>query len=230
MHGTIRDERNPAATTEASVIDPVCRMVIDPASAAASEIVNGKPVYFCSDGCRRRFLANPAAYAVADARDGQQCCSVSDAHDQRRSRSPLMVVPIGAGLLASVMLLSVYFGGLGMLSGWQFTVEQFADWWPYIVTLAVGFGVQVGLYVYLRRGIHGPASGKVVVATGTASGAAMMACCTHYLVNLLPVLGATGLVSFVGAYQVELFWFGITSNLAGIVYIGRRAFSISKGA
>jgi Cu+-exporting ATPase len=58
----------------------------------------------------------------------------------------------------------------------------------------------------------------------------MLSCCTHYLVNLLPVLGATGLVSFVGAYQVELFWFGIASNLAGIAYIGRRVVSFVHGA
>ena len=58
----------------------------------------------------------------------------------------------------------------------------------------------------------------------------MVACCTHYLVNLLPVLGATGLVSFVGAYQVELFWFGIASNLAGIAYIGQRVVSYAHGA
>src|SRR3989304_1569425 len=183
MHGTIQAGPDSSALAEKMVIDPVCRMKIDPATAAASEVFEGKPVYFCAEGCRRRFLANPAA------------------------------------LLASVLMLSLYFGALTLVSGWQFTVEQFADWWPYIVALATGFGIQVGLFVYLRCAVHGAASGKVIVATGTTSGAAMLACCTHYLVNLLPVLGATGLVSFVGAYQIELFWFGIASNLAGIAYI-----------
>jgi len=58
----------------------------------------------------------------------------------------------------------------------------------------------------------------------------MVSCCTHYLVNLLPVLGATGLVGFVGQYQAELFWFGIASNLAGVAYLGSRTYSIIKGA
>ena len=78
--------------------------------------------------------------------------------------------------------------------------------------------------------MHGAASGKVMAATGTTSGAAMVSCCTHYLVNVLPVLGATRLVSLVGQYQVELFWFGIASNLAGIAYIGRRVASYAHGA
>ena len=88
----------------------------------------------------------------------------------------------------------------------------------------------MGLFVYLRRAVHGAASGKVMVASGTTSGAAMVSCCTHYLVNLLPVLGATGVVSFVGTYQVELFWFGIVSNLAGIAYVGRRVVLFIHGA
>ncbi len=234
MHGTIQTTPDTSASAEKMVIDPVCRMKIDPATAAASEVFEGKPVYFCAEGCRRRFLANPAAYAVAvvaPEMDGShQCCSAAGAHDRQRLSPIELGVAAGAGLLASVIALSFYFGALTLVSGWQFTIEQFADWWPYIVALATGFGIQVGLFVYLRRAVHGAASGKVMIATGTTSGVAMASCCTHYLVNLLPVLGATGLVSFVGAYQIELFWFGIASNLAGIAYIGRRVVSYAHGA
>ena len=219
---------------EKMIIDPVCRMTIDPTTAAASEVVDGKRVYFCSEACRRRFRVNPTAYAAAvvspSVSGSPQRCSSSGGLDRRRSSPPLLAGAGGAGLLASVILLSFYFGVLTLVSGWEFTVEQFVEWWPYIVTLAIGFGTQVGFFVYLRRAVHGVASGKVLAATGTTSGAAMVACCTHYVVNLLPVLGATGLVSFVGSYQVELFWFGIASNLAGITYIGRRVVSFSYGA
>jgi YHS domain-containing protein len=234
MHGTLQATPDSSAMAEMMVIDPVCRMRIDPATAAAHEIYNGKPVYFCAEGCRRRFLANPAAFAatIAGPQTGgsHECCSDADDHDRRRVSPRVLGVAAGAGLLASAIILSFYFGALTLVSGWQFTVEQFVEWWPYIVALAVGFGSQVGLFVYLRRALHGAASGKVVVATGTTSGAAMLACCTHYLVNLLPILGATGLVTFVGTYQVELFWFGIASNLAGIAYIGRRVVSFAHGA
>jgi YHS domain-containing protein len=234
MHGIIQSTPDSAALAEKMVIDPVCRMTIDPAAAAAREVFEGKPVYFCSEGCRHRFLANPTAYAAAVAAPEMggdpQCCSVSAGHDLRRLSFSVLGVAAGAGLLASAIILSVYFGVLTLVSGWQFTVEQFGDWWPYIVALATGFGIQVGLFVYLRRAVRTAASGKVMMATGATSGAAMLSCCTHYLVNLLPVLGATGLVSFVGAYQVDLFWFGIASNLAGIAYIGRRVVSFAHGA
>ena len=214
-----------------TAIDPVCGMAVDPATAAASAERDGKVIYFCSEGCRRRFLADPAAYAEAvETATDADCCAHPHGQHQKQVSARLIGMAGVAGLLASALILSFYFGVLTLVSGWEFTVSQFADWWPYIVTLAVGFGVQVGLFVYLRRAVHGAASGKVMVASGTTSGAAMVSCCTHYLVNLLPVLGATGVVSFVGTYQVELFWFGIVSNLAGIVYVGRRVVLFIHGA
>ncbi len=134
----------------------------------------------------------------------------------------------GIGMLAALILLGFYFGVLTLVSGWDFTREQFVAYWPFVVALAVGFGIQVGLFVYLRKAIDAVASGGVVAATGTTSGAAMISCCTHYLVNLLPALGATGLVSFIGQYQTELFWFGIAANLAGIAYVGSRVISFTR--
>jgi len=134
-----------------------------------------------------------------------------------------------AGLIAAMALLAIYFGLLTLVSDWQFAREQFAEFWPYILTLAGGFGVQIALYFYLRRLVSGAhAHGKVVAASGTASSAAMVSCCTHYLVNLLPILGATGLAALVAQYQVELFWVGIAFNAAGMAYIGAKVASASK--
>ena len=135
----------------------------------------------------------------------------------------------GAGLTALLVLLAVYFGVLTLVSGWEFTQQEFQKFWPFIVALAAGFGVQVGLFVYLRRLVSGAAGqGKVLAASGTASTAAMVSCCTHYLANLLPILGATGLVIFVSQYQVELFWIGLVFNAAGIAYIGSKVAAASK--
>jgi Cu+-exporting ATPase len=128
-----------------------------------------------------------------------------------------------AGLLALLALLGVYFGLLTLVSGWQFTLDQFVLYWPYIVALAAGFGVQVALFVYLRRLVHGsPAHGKVVAVSGTASTAAMVSCCAHYLTNLLPIIGAAGLVTLATQYQVQLFWVGLAFNAAGIAYMATK--------
>ena len=124
------------------------------------------------------------------------------------------------GILASSMLLGVYFAVLILVSGWNFAEDQFSQFWYFIVTLAAGFGVQIGLYIYLRNLIKGMHSGgKVLGVTGTTSTAAMISCCTHYVANLLPILGTAGIVMFVAQYQVKLFWVGLLFNLGGILYI-----------
>jgi len=129
----------------------------------------------------------------------------------------------GLGALASGLLLAAYFGAVSLVSGWRFTLEQFAEFWYYVVPLAAGFGVQVALYVKLREVVRrGMGTGSMVAASGTTSTAAMISCCAHYLANVAPVLGATGLVTFAAQYQVEFFWVGLAFNVAGIAYIGSK--------
>lgn len=43
--------------------DVVCGMQVDPAKAAGSSQYAGKTYYFCSNGCKAKFDANPAQYA-----------------------------------------------------------------------------------------------------------------------------------------------------------------------
>ena len=134
--------------------------------------------------------------------------------------------PILFGTLASILLLGVYFAVLTWVSGWSFAQIQFSQFWYFIVSLAVGFGIQIGLYVYLRQLVK-EGSAAMLEVTGTTSTAAMISCCAHYLVNLLPILGVAGVVTFVTAYQVELFWVGILFNLFGILYITGRVIKFS---
>ena len=137
--------------------------------------------------------------------------------------------PTGFGALASGMLLAVYFGALTLVSGWSFTVNQFSEFWYYIVPLAAGFGIQVALYVRLRQVVsRAKETGTVVAASGTTSTLAMISCCAHYLTNVAPVLGATGLVAFAAQFQVELFWVGLLFNLAGIGYVGNKLIGASR--
>ncbi len=126
------------------------------------------------------------------------------------------------GALAAGILLAVYFAVLTLVSGASFAASQFAEDWYYIASLAAGFGIQIGLYNWLKAAVHANPNGKMLAVTGTTSTAAMVSCCAHYLVNILPILGVSAFASFVGAYQIQLFWVGIAFNLAGIAYmIGR---------
>lgn len=137
--------------------------------------------------------------------------------------------PAGFGALAFGLLLGAYFGLLTLVSGWKFTVSQFSDFWYYIVPLGAGFGLQVALYIRLRQLLRQSKDARnVVAASGTTSTAAMVSCCAHYLVNVAPVLGATGLVAFAAQYQVQLFWVGMAFSAAGIAYIGNKLWQATK--
>ena len=126
-------------------------------------------------------------------------------------------------------LLGIYFVILAAVSGWEFAGSQFLEFWYFVISLAAGFGIQIGLYSYLRKAVQSmDMSGKVVAVSGTTSTAAMISCCAHYLTNILPVVGAAGAIALVAQYQVELFWFGLAANLAGIVYMGKRIVRFSQ--
>ena len=133
------------------------------------------------------------------------------------------------GILAFMLMLAIYFGVVSLISGMSFALEQFTKFWYFIVSLALGFGIQAGLYTYLKNlvGQHG-ASGKVVAVSGTTSTAAMVSCCAHYLTNILPIVGITGILTIVAQYQIELFWLGLAFNAVGILYIVPKVIQATK--
>jgi Cu+-exporting ATPase len=137
--------------------------------------------------------------------------------------------PVAFGAGAFGLLLALYFGVLALVSGWSFTLSQFAEFWYYIVPLAAGFGVQVALFLKLREVVsRAKEAGTVIAVSGTTSTAAMISCCAHYLANVAPVLGATGLVAFAAQFQAELFWVGLAFNAAGIGYVGTKLWKATR--
>lgn len=137
--------------------------------------------------------------------------------------------PVLYGVIASTILLGVYFAALTLVSGWSYALSQFAAYWYFIISLAIGFGIQIALYQYIRALAHsGQGMGKVVGISGTTSTAAMISCCAHYLVNLAPILGITGLATFVSQYQIKIFWVGLAFNIFGIVFISDKIIKFKK--
>jgi Cu+-exporting ATPase len=140
-----------------------------------------------------------------------------------------LVKSLSWGAAGFGLMLALFFGVVSLVSGWDFTLEQFFQFRYFILALALGFGVQVGLYTTLRQLVgQKKMSGRMVAASGTTSTAAMVSCCAHYLVNILPVLGVTGFVTLVAQYQVELFWLGLAFNAAGILYIAPKVVKAYK--
>ncbi len=100
--------------------------------------------------------------------------------------------------------------------------NQFKLYQPWMSLLILGFGIQMGLFWLLRKGMHlsnqDKSDSKITTGTSTAvSGMAMVACCAHHAVDVLPILGLSAAALFLTQYQEQLLIFGVISNLIGIV-------------
>ena len=117
------------------------------------------------------------------------------------------------GILGSLGLLIFYISVVSIFQGVSFAFLNLRMLWYLLFPLAMGFGVQVGLYVAIK---HTAKLTATVATTGTLSGGSMVACCSHFILTFLPIAGASSIASFVTKYQAVFLVFGILSNLIGI--------------
>ncbi|MEK7189526.1 MAG: hypothetical protein AAB666_00925 [Patescibacteria group bacterium] len=128
-------------------------------------------------------------------------------------------------------------GGLGIgiifyliqswgMQSWSSPIYQFQYRWYFILPLIIGFGIQAGLFraIHLQTR-HG--GGGTMAASGGVSATAMLGCCAHNLVTLLPLLGASGAAIFLSAYQKQIFLISIAFVIAGIIYMWRKYYKIT---
>ncbi len=54
--------------------DPVCKMNVEPAKAAAKVEHARQVYYFCSDTCHKAFVAEPEKYTSGTAPADHSCC------------------------------------------------------------------------------------------------------------------------------------------------------------
>ena len=120
------------------------------------------------------------------------------------------------GFIASLSLLILYFLILSLANSFSHAVEQFFLIWYWILILVAGFGIQVGLYTFVRQS-QKIASKKVLVASGGISTGSMIACCLHHLSDVLPLIGVAVISTFLIQYQLFFIIIGILANLIGII-------------
>jgi hypothetical protein len=124
---------------------------------------------------------------------------------------------VGAGLLTLL-----YFGIVSWAEGWQHAVELFwQDRWI-VLPIILGFGVQSGLYIILKKRLYLPVestgpSGALTGAGGGMSTVAMVACCAHHVTDVLPILGLTATAAFLAEYRTIFMLVGLSTTLLGIV-------------
>src|SRR6266498_3840666 len=56
------DQLHPGTPQTATILDPVCGMKVDPATAKFWHERGGKKYYFCCGGCREKFIAAPGKF------------------------------------------------------------------------------------------------------------------------------------------------------------------------
>lgn len=122
------------------------------------------------------------------------------------------------GAVAALALFAFYATILTLVSGREYTRTQVAKDFPFLAFLLPGFGAQFGLFAHVRGLVHGAAKrvGAAAGASGTMSGASMVACCAHYIPTLLPFLGATAASTLIMAWRTPLLVLAILSNVVGL--------------
>jgi len=78
---------NLAEATSSLAKDPVCGMSVDPATAKHKAEHGGKTFLFCSDGCREKFVTDPARFVAAPA-DAPASPTHGHAHGATPALSP----------------------------------------------------------------------------------------------------------------------------------------------
>ncbi len=120
---------------------------------------------------------------------------------------------VGASSLEMLFLAGLYLGIVSLAMNPQHAVEQFWQDRRFTLPIILGFGIQAGLYITLRKRLYvtlspalpngtGP-TGAVAGASGTTSTLAMIACCAHHVTDVLPVLGLTTAAAFLGRYPAQ---------------------------
>lgn len=120
------------------------------------------------------------------------------------------------GLLAGAGILVFYIAVLSIFEGFNLALLSFSNLKYWLIVLAAGFGTQIGLWTSIR---HTAKVNEVVAGTGGVSGGSMVACCSHFLLNIIPIAGFSGLAVALMAYQKWFFGFGILANFVGIGFL-----------
>ena len=121
------------------------------------------------------------------------------------------------GILAILIVLAINFIVLYFLNFPIMATNIIKSYWYLIILLIGGFGLQIGLFTYFHS--LSAITCSTTFASGGISAISMILCCSHYLLNILPFLGAVAGISgltVLSQYTLQFLIIGVISNIAGI--------------
>lgn len=148
-------------------------------------------------------------------------------------RAPLLW-PILMGVGGFILLGLFYVGIVGGTSrSLSHAFELLREDAPLVTAIAVGFGIQIGLYSYLRKSLSAQKVGRsstAVAATGTGtSTVSMIACCAHHVADFLPLLGLASAGAIISEYRIPIMSLGLVGNGIGIILTLRLIWRVRRG-
>jgi hypothetical protein len=135
-------------------------------------------------------------------------------------------------VLGAVALFFLYIIAMSLGNTFAIALSELGGWWTYVAALAVGFGIQVGLYMHLRdfakvgsRELH---SSQMAVGGGV-SATSMVVCCLHHVTDVLPILGLSAASLFLANYQSVFMSVGILSSIVGTAVMLEQLHTLGAG-
>ena len=133
-----------------------------------------------------------------------------------------LLMPIAFGFAGMLALTGIYFGIVSLAESPSHAIELFLEDRWIVLPIILGFGIQVALYVILKKRLFisvadvGP-SGALTGAGGGVSATAMVACCAHHVTDVLPLVGLTVAATFLAEYRLVFMLTGLGTTILGIL-------------
>ena len=128
--------------------------------------------------------------------------------------------PIIYGISASFILLSLFFIIVSLTESFDHALSEFFDYYLFLIPLAAGFGIQIGLGSYINAALRvRNAANSAAVTNGGISTGSMIACCAHHLTDVIPLFGLSLIATFLASYQAFFMSIGLFANIIGILFM-----------
>ena len=133
-----------------------------------------------------------------------------------------ILMPIAFGFAGMLALSGIYFGIVSLAESPSHAIELFLEDRWIVAPIILGFGIQVALYVVLKKRLFIPVvnvgpSGALTGAGGGVSATAMVACCAHHVTDVLPLVGLTAAATFLAEYRLAFMFVGLGTTILGIL-------------
>ena len=129
-------------------------------------------------------------------------------------------------VLAVLVVVAINFIVLASLNFPSMAIFQLKRYIWLLIPLVLGFGIQIGLFTYLRH--LNVICGVTTAASGGVSSISMILCCSHYLVNIIPFISLST-ANFLTQYTFYILLFGVASNIAGILFMLNKIRKVKGG-